>query len=98
MSCWAETDLVPAISLGDRLAHGDTSIFVELLEILDEAVTIRDSTGAIVYANRAALIHLGLASLDDLVSRSGQSIMDDYLVEDEHGQRLTMDDVPSVRL
>lgn len=73
-------------------------MFTELLEILAEAVTIREPSGAIVYANRAALAHLGFESLEDLRSRSSRSIMDDYIVEDEHGQPLTLEDVPSVRL
>jgi PAS domain S-box-containing protein len=51
-----------------------------------------------VYANRAALAHLGFESLEDLRSRSSRSIMDDYIVEDEHGQPLTLEDVPSVKL
>jgi PAS domain S-box-containing protein len=80
------------------LAQGDPSIFTELLEVLDEAVTIRDVGGEIVNANRAALVHLGFESLEQLKTRSSRSIMDDYVVEDEHGHPLTMEDVPSVRL
>jgi PAS domain S-box-containing protein len=59
---------------------------------------VRDPTGAIVYANRAAIAHLGFDSLEQLQSRSTVSIMDDYIVEDEHGQPLEHADVPSVRL
>ena len=73
-------------------------MFTELVEILAEAVTVRAPEGEIVYANRTALAHLGFDSLDELRQRSSQSIMDDYVVEDEHGQPLTMEDVPSVRL
>jgi PAS domain S-box-containing protein len=88
----------PPGSLGDRLARGDASMFTELVEILAEAVTVRAPGGEIVYANRAALAHMGFESLDELRRRSSQSIMDDYVVDDEHGQPLTMEDVPSVRL
>jgi PAS domain S-box-containing protein len=73
-------------------------LFTELVELLAEAVTVRSAEGEIVYANRAALAHLGFESMDELRARSSQSIMDDYLVEDEHGRPLTMDDVPSVRM
>lgn len=69
-----------------------------MLEILAEAVTIRDPSGAIVYANRAALTLLGFESQEDLRSRSSHAIMGDYIVEDEHGQLLTLEDVPSVKL
>jgi PAS domain S-box-containing protein len=85
-------------SLSERLARGDPALFTEVVEMLAEAVTVRSAEGEIVYANRAALAHLGFESVDELRARSSQSIMDDYLVEDEHGQPLTMDDVPSVRM
>jgi PAS domain S-box-containing protein len=73
-------------------------MFTDLVELLAEAVTVRDADGEIAYANRAALAHLGFRSLEDLRCRSSQSIMDDYVVQDEHGEPLTMEDVPSVRL
>ncbi|HTX45890.1 MAG TPA: SpoIIE family protein phosphatase [Solirubrobacteraceae bacterium] len=85
-------------NLSERLARGDQALFAEVVELLAEAVTVRSVEGQIVYANRAALAHLGLESRDELHRRSAQSIMDEYLVEDEHGRPLTMDDVPSVRL
>jgi PAS domain S-box-containing protein len=85
-------------NLSERLARGDQTLFTEVVELLAEAVTLRSVDGKIVYANRAALAHLGIDSRDELHRRSAQSIMDEYLVEDEHGRPLTMDDVPSVRL
>ncbi|MEY2440917.1 MAG: hypothetical protein QOJ46_343 [bacterium] len=72
--------------------------FGEILEILGEAVTIRDRADEIVYANPAALRHMGFASLEDLQRRPPGSIMSDYIVSDEHGRDLTMSDIPSVRL
>ncbi len=72
--------------------------FTELLETLAEAVTIRDPNDRILYANRAALRHLGFDTLQDLQATSLHSIMDQYLVFDEHGRELTMNDVPSVRV
>jgi PAS domain S-box-containing protein len=90
--------LLATSSFAARLAHGDISILTELLDILGEAITIRDTGGEIVYANRAALAHLGFDSMDELQRRSSASIMDDYIVEDEHGEPLTLADVPSVRL
>ncbi|MGB0095787.1 MAG: SpoIIE family protein phosphatase [Solirubrobacteraceae bacterium] len=97
-SCCTGAELDGSESLGDRLLRGDPSIFTELLEILDEAVTIRDASGQIVYANRTALAHLGFESREQLQARSSRSIMDDYIVEDEHGKPLSIEDVPSVRL
>ena len=51
-----------------------------------------------MYANRTALAHLGFESREQLQARSSRSIMDDYIVEDEHGKPLSIEDVPSVRL
>ena len=85
-------------ALAARLTRGDAAIFREMFQLLGEAVTVRDPSGALVYANQAALKHLGFASIDELQRSSSQAIMDDYLVEDEHGQPLTHDDIPSVRL
>jgi PAS domain S-box-containing protein len=70
----------------------------EILEILGEAVTIRDGANHIVYANPAALRHMGFESLEALQRRPPGSIMGDYIVSDEHGRDLTMSDIPSVRL
>ena len=72
--------------------------FAEILDVLGEAVTIRDRADHIIYANRAALEHMGFATLAELQARPPGSIMSDYIVTDEHGRALTMDDVPSVRL
>jgi serine phosphatase RsbU (regulator of sigma subunit) len=61
-------------------------------------VTIRDPNDRILYANGAALRHLGFDTLEELQATSLHSIMDQYLVFDEHGRELTMNDVPSVRV
>ncbi len=68
------------------------------METLGEAITIREPNDKLVYANRAALRHLGFETLEDLKQRSLDSIMADYIVTDEHGGPLVMSDVPSVRL
>jgi PAS domain S-box-containing protein len=73
-------------------------MFNELFEILAEAVTVRDPSGAIVYANAAALRYLGFDSLEDLRATTSQAIMERYLVEDEHGRPLSYSQVPSVQM
>jgi PAS domain S-box-containing protein len=72
--------------------------FAEILDVLGEAVTIRDREDRIIYANRAALQHMGFASLADMQARPAGSIMGDYIVRAEDGRELSMDDIPSVRL
>ena len=72
--------------------------FAQVLDVLAEAVTIRDRADHIIYANRAALDDLGYATLAELQSRPPGEIMADYHVLDEFGRPLSMDDMPSVRL
>ena len=43
--------------------------FAEILDALAEAVTIRDPHDHIIYANRAALDHMGFASLEEMQRR-----------------------------
>jgi PAS domain S-box-containing protein len=61
-------------------------------------VTIRDRHGNIAYANQAALLSMGFGSFEELQQRSSSEIMDDYSVEDEHGNPLSIEDVPSMQL
>ena len=72
--------------------------FGEILDALAEAVTIRDPHHHILYANRAAYESMGFASLEEMQRRPPHSIFADYIVQGEHGEELTMDAVPSVRL
>jgi PAS domain S-box-containing protein len=83
--------------LRERVRQGWVGL-TDVLDVLAEAVTIRDRDGEIAYANRAALDSMGFDSIDQMLSRSSRSIMDDYIVEDERGNPLSMDDVPSIRL
>jgi PAS domain S-box-containing protein len=82
----------------DAALRGRGPGFAEILDVLGDAVTIRDRADNITYANRAALDHMGFASLAELQARPARSIMGDYIVEREDGSALTMDDIPSVRL
>lgn len=82
----------------DAAQRGRGPGFAEILDVLGEAITIRDRADHITYANRAALDHMGFGSLAEMQARPPVSIMQDYIVEREDGQPLTMDDIPSVRL
>ncbi len=72
--------------------------FAQIVDVLADAVTIRDRADRIIYANRAALEDLGFASMRELQARPPGEIMADYVVRDEFGAPLTMDAMPSVRL
>src|SRR5436305_154040 len=77
---------------------GAAHSLTEVLDSLAEAITIRDPDNRIVYANRAAIEHMGFTSRDELLERPPQSIFNDYIVTGEDGHELTMNDIPSVRL
>jgi serine phosphatase RsbU (regulator of sigma subunit) len=70
--------------------------WVEILDSLAEAVTIRNQTG-ILHANRAAVQSMGFESVEELLARGAGNIIEDYIIQDEDGRPLTMADVPSVR-
>jgi serine phosphatase RsbU (regulator of sigma subunit)/PAS domain-containing protein len=89
----------PIGSLGelvDRLGTGGVGL-VEILDSLAEAVTIRNPQHEIIHANRAAVRHMHFDSLEELQQRGVNSIIEDYIVQGENGDVLTMDDIPSVR-
>ncbi len=70
----------------------------QILDSLAEAVTIRDPHNHILYANNAAIRHMGFSSLEQLQRRPPQAIFDAYVVQGEDGEELKMGDIPSVRL
>ena len=63
-----------------------------------DPVTIRDREHRFVYANRAAISHLGFDSWEELRRTAPAEIMADYLVLDEAGHEVEMSDIPSVRI
>ena len=81
-----------------RALQGSQKRFDAIVGSLSDPVTIRDHSNRIVYANRAALQHLGFTSLDELANTPPDEIMADYVVRGEDGAGVTMDDIPSVRL
>ncbi len=84
--------------LDAALRDGREPEFAEILDVIAEAVTIRDRNDQIVYANRAALTQMGFDSLAEMQARPPVSIMSDYIVRGEDGRELAMGDIPSVRL
>ena len=91
-------ELASVVPLGERILSGFGPEFAELLETLGEAITIRDLNDTLVYANRAALRHLGFETVEEVQQKGLHSIMADYIVTDEHGAAVTMTNIPSVRL
>lgn len=72
--------------------------FDTVIGSLSDPVTIRDRSDRLVYANRAALAHLGFDSPEELRNTPPELIMADYLVWSETGDTISMEQIPSVRL
>jgi serine phosphatase RsbU (regulator of sigma subunit) len=59
--------------------------------VLAEAVTIRNPDGEVEFANRAALELFGCETVAVLRKRSGSSQLGSYLIRDEHGRELSIE-------
>jgi len=77
---------------------GSERRFEAIVGRLSDPVTIRDRSDRITYANRAALVHLGFATTEELRRTPPAEIMRDYIVSREDGGAVAMDAIPSVRL
>jgi PAS domain S-box-containing protein len=83
--------------LGEAL-HGSEQRLAVTVNALAEAVTIRRPDNHVVYANSAALERLGFASVEELREADPNELLGRYDIVDEHGQKLRLEDIPSVRL
>ncbi len=81
-----------------RALHGSERRFDAIVGSLNDAVTIRDRHHRFVYANSAALAHLGFEAWEELQETAPAEIMADYLVWTADGNEVTMDDIPSVQI
>ncbi len=77
---------------------GSERRFEAIVGPLSDPVTIRDRSDRIIYANRAALLHLGFESIEELRRTPPAEIMRDYVVLGEDGGAILMEAIPSVRL
>lgn len=81
-----------------RALHNSERRFDAIVGSLSDAVTIRDRHHRFLYANAAALAHLGFSTWEELQATAPAEIMADYDVWREDGSEVTMDDIPSVRI
>src|SRR6185312_15260476 len=81
-----------------RALHNSERRFDAIVGSLSDAVTIRDRHHRFMYANSAALAHLGFETWEELQATAPAQIMADYLVWTEGGNEVTMEDIPSVRI
>ena len=83
--------------LGERILDGQGPELAELLELVGEAVTVRDRNDRFVYANRTALDNLGFASIEELQAHSDSSLLDRFVVYDEAGKEMGRSTFPTPR-
>jgi PAS domain S-box-containing protein len=89
----------PSVDLGALLGLGvPAPILTPVLDALAEAVTIRAPDNSLIYANRAALDRMGLATLAELQNADPQALMAGHETTGENGQPISLHDLPSVRL
>jgi PAS domain S-box-containing protein len=69
-----------------------------ILVNLAEAITLTDGQDRIVFANRAAAELLGASTAEDLVDVRQGDFMRRYLLTDERGHELSVEDMPRSRL
>lgn len=78
--------------------RGSERRFDAIVGSLPDPVTIRDREHRFLYANKAALEHLGFATWEELRETPPAAIMSDYVVVGEDGREITMEQIPSVRI
>jgi PAS domain S-box-containing protein len=78
--------------------HDSERRFDAIVGSLSDPVTIRDRQHRFLYANQAAVTHLGFSSWPELRETSPEEVMADYRVFGEDGRPISMDDIPSVRI
>jgi PAS domain S-box-containing protein len=69
-----------------------------IVDSLAEAITIRGRDNRLIYANRAALDRLGIATTEELAQADPQALMGPYATFAEDGSEIGLADLPSVRL
>jgi serine phosphatase RsbU (regulator of sigma subunit) len=69
-----------------------------MFSALTAGVAVRDTTGAVVYANAASLRQLRAQSLAELTSRPIEEILDPLIIEDELGNPVDQEDLPGPRM
>ena len=85
------------LPLGERILNGQGPELAELLELVGEAVTVRDRQDRFVYANRTALQNLGFASIEELRAYPDRSVLDRFVVYDEAGKEMGRSMFPTPR-
>jgi PAS domain S-box-containing protein len=82
----------------NRALRGSERRLEAIVGSLGDAITIRDRQHRFLYANPAAVAHLGFGSWEELRDTAPDTIMSEFLVWGEDGREIRMEDIPSVRI
>jgi PAS domain S-box-containing protein len=103
-----ETDLINELARRAALAIDNAQLYSDLRGLeqrleailigLAEAVTVIDREGRTVFANRAAVELLRASSVEELTSAEPGSIARRFIMLDERGERLRLDQMPGRKL
>jgi PAS domain-containing protein len=80
-----------------RQAREAEQRLIAALDALGEAVTMNGPDGRTVYANHAAVALLKASSVEDLTTREVGEISARFLLLDEHGAPIAIEDLPAFR-
>ncbi|HVM12458.1 MAG TPA: SpoIIE family protein phosphatase [Actinomycetota bacterium] len=69
----------------------------ELYDVLDDAVTVQDRSGELVYANEAAASMLGFANREALLRAQVSDVLEGFALFDEAGEPFPADQLPGRR-
>jgi PAS domain S-box-containing protein len=106
--CGEDLDLACELARRAALAIDNARLYSEVRQVeqrlaailvnLAEAITLMDAQGRMVFANQAAAELLQASSPEELMRASPGSIMERFLVLDEQGRELALDQMPGRRL
>jgi PAS domain S-box-containing protein len=104
----ADLDLVCELARRAAMAIDNARLFAQVSSVerrleailvnLAEAITLTDERGRMVFANQAAVDLLGAGSPLELTSAEPGTTMPRFVVQDEHGRELGLEEMPSRRL
>ncbi|MGA8354045.1 MAG: SpoIIE family protein phosphatase [Solirubrobacteraceae bacterium] len=104
----AESDLIGELARRAALAIDNAQLYSDLRGLeqrleailigLAEAVTVIDRGGKTIFANRAAVELLGASSVEELTRARPGTIMSRFIVLDEDGRELSLDQMPGRKL
>lgn len=87
----------------DRAATAAASLaaarrrLVEILDGIEDGITVHDESGRLLYANEAAARSMGFDSAEALLSAGAEEILSRYEILDERGSPFPLDELPGRR-